>query len=110
MRPMTRPAGSSWTKTLPMRKRESWMVSAGSSERRMRRMESFVRCSLRALTDESAEGEDMRGQFSRREFFRNRREKADRDIRGAGERSWRRKDRGELRADDGSARNPARHT
>src|SRR5260370_40380267 len=41
MRPLSRPAGRSWTTTFPTRKRASLIVSAGSSERRRRRIFNF---------------------------------------------------------------------
>src|SRR5215471_16452042 len=102
MRPQTRPAGRSWTTTLPMRKRESLTVSSGSSERRIRRMGIFGG-SLRAVF-----GEDIFKQIQRKEFCEDRRRKARRGIRYPCAENLRRRDTKEPRASDSRAQNPVR--
>src|SRR5919109_2951053 len=107
MRPLTRPAGSSCTTTLPMRKRESPMVSVGSSEREIRRMEIFAGF-LRVIILRAGFGEDIFKRIQRTGFSEGRRRIADRRIHDDGEESWRRKDTGEPPGDHWRAQNRAR--
>src|SRR5689334_2216835 len=111
MRPLTRPAGSSWTMTVPMRKRESWTVSGGSSERRMCRMEIFAfdwAARIFAGSLKAGIGEDIFKRAQRTGFSEDHRRKANRDIRDFGGESWRRKGTREPLSDDWRGQNRAR--
>src|SRR5205807_1986859 len=72
MRPLTRPAGRSWTTTFPMRKRASLTVSDGSSQRRRWRIANFAGEFFRAMRAEDMDvelaGKQLPQVFGRKEM------------------------------------------
>src|SRR5260370_10829881 len=63
MRPLRRPAGRSCTTTVPIRNRARLTVSAGSSERRRRRIVKFTGEDFGAAHDEDMDVESAGEQF-----------------------------------------------